>query len=140
MNTRYEADTTVKSIQRTIQPQARMVLALDQIAALARELCRPDYSDVDNAIGRYLLETVEPAMPDPSAEQAPTQETSVTLRLRLFRLFGKRKLGAGEKPAAITRNESESKGTARADCLVMDDDAADLNYDAAEFENQRGVH
>ena len=126
---------------KTIQPQAKIASALEQIAELARELCRPDYSDVDNAIGRYLLETVEPVIPGPQAEQAA--EGNVTLRLRLFRLFGKRRIDAGKRPPAggwneIDRNEIKRKVTARGDCLIADDvaDTRDLNYDATECENQ----
>jgi hypothetical protein len=127
----------MKTIQESNQAQAAMVSALEQVAELADELCRPDYSDVDNAIGRYLLETVRPFMPQRAAGQDPP-----TLRLRLSRFFGSGGDPADGQATAVTGNESEHARTVALDCVLMDGvrDATDACYEVEENESYVAVN
>lgn len=130
----------MKTDQESDQGKAAMVSALEQVAELGCELSRPGYSEVDNAIGQYLLETVQPVMPRRTREQDAPKRLS--LRLLLARLFGGRRDVTDGQSTAVTQFQSEPARTAPLDCTLIEsvEEAADALYEVEERESQVGVH
>lgn len=121
----------MKTSQEFTQSQTDMLLALRQVADLARELCRPDFSEVDNAIGRYLLDTVQPLLVEPVTGEALKPRSP---RPRLARLLGRRKqrasvTGSGQP---LKAGDYVSKGQAAG--------AADSRYEIVEPETYVSVN
>jgi hypothetical protein len=130
----------MKTVQGSNRGQAAMLSALEQVEELAHELCRPDYSEVDKAIGRYLLETVRPVMQKPAVgQEAPRM---LSLGLRLFRLFGRRREPADVQATAVTESVSEHAGTAALECVPMDSfvDVPDPRFEIEERGSHVAVH
>ena len=121
----------MKTSQELNQSQTDMLAALRQVADLARELCRPDFSEVDNAIGRYLLDTVQPLLVEPVTGKALKPRSP---RPRLARLLGRRKNRASviESGQPLNVADHVSKGAASV--------AADSRYEIVEPETFMSVN
>lgn len=87
----------MKTPKTLTQSQTDMLLALRQVADLARELCRPDFSEVDNAIGRYVLDTVQPLLGEPVTKPLKPRFR----RPNLARLLGRRRDEGGKQRASV---------------------------------------
>jgi hypothetical protein len=132
----------MKNDERSNQPQPEVVSALEHVAGLARELCRPDYSEVDNAIGGYLLEIIEPVMPERAGQQRSRQPKTVTLLARLLRLFSKPQTTDDESPIIPAQTELRIGKVAACDLSLADEDGTTLaaTYDAGERGTSIAVH
>jgi len=132
----------MKEDERSNQSRLQVASALEQVAGLARELSRPDYSEVDNAIGRYLLEVMEPVMPEQFDEQSSRQPRSVMLMPRLRRLFGIPQSTDDETPITAARAELPVGKATAIDLFLTDDDekASDATWDAGEPGTSIAVH
>lgn len=131
----------MKKDERSTQSQPEVVSALEQVAGLARELCRLDYSEVDNAIGRYLLEIIEPVLPERVGEHSCRQPKTVTPLARLLHLFGKPQTD-DESPITPARTELRIDKVAALDLLLADEDGTTpaATYDAGEQGTSNAVH
>jgi hypothetical protein len=112
----------MKKHKRSNQPQPEIASALAQVAGLARELSRPDYSEVDNAIGRYLLEVIEPVMTGQFDEQSSRQPRTVMLMPRLRRLLGIRQITDDKTPITAAPTELPVGKATAIDLFLTDDD------------------
>ncbi|MEK6304137.1 MAG: hypothetical protein AABO41_25905 [Acidobacteriota bacterium] len=130
---------TIQSSNQSQQSETAILLALQQVAELARELCRPDFSEVDNAIGRYLLDTVQPLLPGPATAEAPPVAKPRSPRRRLARLLGRRRGEDGQQPASVIGNGQPLNF---ADCVPFDGagGAVDPRYEIVEPETYVSVH
>lgn len=130
----------MKKDERSTQSQPEVVSALEQVAGLARELCRLDYSEVDNAIGRYLLEIIEPVLPERVGEHSCRQPKTFTPLARLLRFFGPQT--DDESPITPARTELRIGKVAALDLLLADEDGTTpaATYDAGEQGTSNAVH
>jgi hypothetical protein len=112
----------MKEDEKSNQSRLQVASALAQVAELARELSRPENSDVDNAIGRYLLEVIEPVMPEQSSEHSSRQPRTVMLMPRLRRLFGIRQITDDKTPITAAPTELPVGKATAFDLVLTDDD------------------
>lgn len=115
-----------------------MLSALRQVAELARELCRPDFSEVDNALGRYLLETVQPLLSEAATGDSPAPDRPRSKRWRWPRLLWRRRDDGNQRVPVLESGKPLNFADyvpTEAACSAMDS-----RYKIAEPEIHVSVH